>query len=259
MTAFFAALLALLAGFMAPAPTPPPVDAVADYQLGGAYEPASGVKVITRDSTEKPVPGLYNICYVNAFQTQPGSLGWWERKHPDLLLRSAAGALIRDADWPDEVLLDLRTGDNRKELAGIVDGWFGGCADDGYDGVEADNLDSWTRSGAMIERSHTEAFARLLVRSAHQYGLAIAQKNTVELDGSRLGFDFAVTEECEAYDECGSYIDSYGQHVIEIEYTDKDDGAFDRACAAQGKDITVMLRDRDLVRPDHPDYFSEAC
>ncbi|MFC7471450.1 hypothetical protein ACFQVA_33940 [Actinomadura keratinilytica] len=33
-------------------------------------------------------PGLYNVCYVNAFQAQPGARGWPE----ELLLRDPAGA-----------------------------------------------------------------------------------------------------------------------------------------------------------------------
>ena len=29
--------------------------------------------VVVRDSTDMPEPGLYSICYVNGFQTQPGA------------------------------------------------------------------------------------------------------------------------------------------------------------------------------------------
>ncbi len=52
--------------------TPPPVNAGFDYQLGGDYPPPTGVTVVTRDVTGSPAPGTYGICYVNAFQTQPG-------------------------------------------------------------------------------------------------------------------------------------------------------------------------------------------
>lgn len=259
VTTFFAVLVNIIAGLLGPTVSLPPVDATADYQLGGAYTPSSEVGIVTRDSTERPVPGLYNICYVNAFQTQPGALRWWQQKHPQLLLRSAAGKLIRDPGWPDEVLLDIRTTDKRNKVAHIVNAWFDGCARAGFQAVEPDNLDSWTRSRGMLRRADAESFAGRLVAGAHRSGLAIAQKNAAELNGARLGFDFAVAEECEVYRECGAYLKMFGRHVIEIEYTDNGRAAFARACTAQGNDITALLRDRDLVPNDHPDYVFEAC
>ena len=42
-----------------------------------------------------------------------------------------------------------------KKLAGIVGRWIAGCADDGFDAVELDNLDSFTRSRQLIERADT--------------------------------------------------------------------------------------------------------
>ncbi|WP_137022962.1 endo alpha-1,4 polygalactosaminidase, partial [Streptomyces albus] len=50
--------------------TLPPAHADFDYQIGGAYTPPKGVKAVSRDHTAKPADGLYNICYVNAFQAQ---------------------------------------------------------------------------------------------------------------------------------------------------------------------------------------------
>ena len=220
----------------------PPAAGVADYQLGGAYEPASNVQIVTRDRTEKPAPGRYNICYVNAFQTQPGELDFWQSKHPSLLLHHD-GELLIDDNWPDEVILDLRTAAKRAEAADVVGAWFDGCAKDGFDAIEPDNLDSWTRSKGMLKESDALAFARLLVDRAHASGLAIAQKNTADWSGKKL-FDFAVTEECEAYDECGVYTDAYGSHVIEIEYAD---APFKSSCAARAGDISIIRRDLDVV------------
>jgi len=82
-------LISLLAtaALLAAAPAPPPVDAQVDYQLGGAYQPEPGIEVVARDRTERVAPGRYNICYVNAYQTQPGELGWWRDHRPQLLLR----------------------------------------------------------------------------------------------------------------------------------------------------------------------------
>ncbi|WP_223148662.1 endo alpha-1,4 polygalactosaminidase [Aeromicrobium ginsengisoli] len=254
MSAFLAALVAL-AGLLAG----PPVAGVADYQLGGAYTPDSSVQIVTRDRTAKPAEGTYSICYVNAFQTQPGSYAWWKAHHPKLLLRNASGNLVRDPGWPDEVLLDIRTPAKRATLARIVGAWFETCAADGFQGTEPDNLDSWTRSRGLLSESHAVAFAKLLVRDAHRAGLAIAQKNTPELSAKGIGFDFAVAEECEVYRECGAYTKTYGRRVIEIEYTDNGRAAYRRACAARAGTHSIMLRDRDVVPRGAAGYVFQTC
>jgi hypothetical protein len=58
--------------------TLPPANGKFDYQLGGAYAPDSSVKVLVRDRTASPVSGLYNICYINAFQTQAEEESFWK-------------------------------------------------------------------------------------------------------------------------------------------------------------------------------------
>ncbi|MFS0883792.1 endo alpha-1,4 polygalactosaminidase [Aeromicrobium sp. 179-A 4D2 NHS] len=256
--AFLSSLLLTVLAAVVPIAAPP-AGGVADYQLGGAYRPAPKVDVVVRDRTEKPVPGVYSICYVNAFQTQPGTLGWWRRNRPGLLLRDRQGRLVRDAGWPDEVLLDLRTARKRAAAARISRRWFAGCADRGFRAVEPDNLDSWTRSKGLLTGAHARAYARLLVRAAHAERLAIAQKNTPQLNGRRLGFDFAVAEECEVYRECGAYTRMYGRRVIEIEYTDNGRRAFTRACRARGGRVSVLLRDRDVVPRGTRGYVFRTC
>lgn len=237
-----------------------PVDAPADYQLGGAYPPVTGVRVVARDRMEPPT-GEYAICYVNAFQTQPGARGWWRARHPDLLLRHR-GREVADPDWPDEVLLDIGTAARRKALAGIMGRWIDGCAADGFDAIEPDNLDSWTRSRGVLRRSDAVAYSRLLVRRAHRAGLAVAQKNTVEVLSvrDRVGWDFAVVEECQVYRECGRFERVYGTAMIEIEYVDAGGRAgFAAACAARGDRIAVVLRDRDLLPSGRPGHVFDTC
>nr|WP_237448621.1 endo alpha-1,4 polygalactosaminidase [Nocardioides flavescens] len=215
-----------------------------DYQLGGATTPASNVGIVVRDRTEPPAAGLYDVCYVNAFQTQPGERRLW-RRHPDLVLRDDRGRPVVDEAW-GEALLDVRTPAKRRALARIVDAWVAGCAADGYQAVEYDNLDSFTRSDGLVRRAQTLAFARALTRVAHAHGLAAGQKNLAGLDGTRVGFDFAVSEECGRYDECVRYVAHYGDQVVMVEYRRAD---FDATCAAYGSTHAVVLRDRDLT-PD---------
>jgi hypothetical protein len=111
--------------------------------------------------------------------------------------------------------------------------------------VEYDNLDSFTRSQRLLRRWHAVAFARLLVRRAHAEDLAAGQKNLAGYDGTAVGFDFAVAESCAQYDECGAYVDDYGDRVLMVEYRRAD---FEEACAAYGGRVPVVLRDRALSR-----------
>jgi Glycoside-hydrolase family GH114 len=235
----------------------PPAGAAFDYQLGGAYEPPEGATVVVRDSTAAPADGLYSICYINGFQTQPGAE--WPG---DLLLRDDAGAPVADPDWPDEVLLDISTADKRERIAARHAETIAGCAAAGFAAVEFDNLDSYTRSGGALTLEDAIAFSTLLVELAHQHGLAAAQKNTAEL-GARgrdeIGFDFAITEECDRWDECAVYTDVYGERVLNIEYTDDLRGSADDVCARPATPASTIIRDRQLVPADAPGYAYRRC
>ncbi|MFE3166028.1 endo alpha-1,4 polygalactosaminidase [Streptomyces sp. NPDC059224] len=233
----------------------PPVHAGVDYQLGGAYTPPKGVSVVSRDHTASPARGLYNLCYVNAFQAQPGAEGEWDA---DLLLRDRSGKVVMDEDW-GEAMLDIGTPAKRARIAEKVDDWIDTCADKGFDAVEPDNYDSYTRAPrGLLTAADAEAFQTLLARHAHARHLAIAQKNTLELarDRKRVGLDFAVVEECGQYDECGSYVDAFGDHVIVVEYTAK---GMKRACAGWGDRISVVRRDLDVAPAGHERYVRETC
>lgn len=234
--------------------TLPPTHAKFDYQIGGAYTPPAGVQVVTRDRTAAPAAGLYNICYVNAFQVQPGEQGDWAA---DLLLRDAKGNLVIDEDW-GEPLLDLRTADKRNRIAAKVDGWIDGCAAKGYQAIEPDNYDSYTRSKKLLTATQAEAYLTLLATHAHSKSLAIGQKNTVELAGDRqaVGLDFAVAEECGQYDECGDYVDAFGNNVIVIEYTDKGRRT---ACSQYGGTLSIVQRDVDVSVPGDSSYVRKTC
>jgi Glycoside-hydrolase family GH114 len=84
--------------------------------------------------------------------------------------------------------------------------------------------------------------------ATHAGGMAIAQKNSTELLTRRAetGTGFAVSEECNHYDECDS-IDVYGDAVLMIEYSDKD---FDKGYAACPQ-ISIV--------PGEPAYVYDGC
>ncbi|GAA1188953.1 hypothetical protein GCM10009654_53140 [Streptomyces hebeiensis] len=236
---------------------PPEARAAFDYQLGGPYEPPEGVTTVVRDRTAKPAPGAYNICYVNGYQTQPDAVDWWRENHSSLLLRDADGELVVDEDW-DEPLLDTSTAERREELAHYVGGWIEGCAEKGFDAVEIDNLDSYLRSDDLLDRDQAAAFAELLADRAHGAGLAIGQKNAADMVGlrARIGFDFAVAEECARYDECDAYADAYDDRVLVIEYRARD---LTTACDRWGDRLSIVLRDRDVVPAGEKGHVNERC
>ena len=238
-----AVLVAL--GWAVPAyadPLPLPGGTDVDYQLGGAWDdvPAQ-VGIVARDRTEAPLEGRYNVCYVNGFQTQPDEKRFW-RHHWDLVLKDD-GKPVVDSAW-GEWLLDLRTPEKRRALAKVMGRWTKGCATDGFDAVEYDNLDSFTRSHHLLERRQAIAFARLLVRRAHTNDLAAGQKNLAGFDGTTIGYDFAVAEECGRWDECDRYAAAYGDQVLAIEYRKKD---FKATCDAYGDQWAVERRNLALT------------
>ncbi|MFJ7147415.1 endo alpha-1,4 polygalactosaminidase [Streptomyces sp. NPDC100445] len=231
------------------APRLPPRAAGFDYQIGGAYPPPKGVRIVSRDRSDSPAPGLYNICYVNAFQSQPAERASWPA---DLLLRDARGAVVIDEDW-HEPLLDLRTPGRRERVARRVNTWIDECARKGFDAVEPDNYDSYTRSHRLLTADDATAFMALISRHAHARHLAVAQKNTAELAGRRrrAGLDFAVSEECGQYDECGVYAKAFDGRVVDIEYTD---AGLRAARARWGGRISIVRRDRDVSTPGSAAY-----
>ncbi len=222
-------------------PAVPPANGDWDYQLGGATDPAATVTTVVRDRRAEPREGAYSICYVNGFQTQPDEKRFW-RERWDLVLQKGGDPVV-DSAW-GEWLLDIRTDRKRQRLARIVGRWTTACAEDGYDAVELDNLDSFSRSRGLVSAADARAFARLLAADAHAAGLAVAQKNWVELGarGPRIGFDFAVAEECGRWRECQGYVDVYGPAVLMVEYRN---GDFAWTCD-RFADHPVVRRDRAL-------------
>lgn len=239
-----------------------PTAGIPDYQLGGGYTPPTGVTIVERDSTDRPAAGKYNVCYVNGFQTQPEDADSWLDDHADAVLRDDDGDPVSDPGWPDEMLLDTSTAAKRAEIVRVLTRSVVRCADRGFDAVEFDNLDSWTRSHGALTRAGNLALAAALVRVGHEHGLAVGQKNTPQLGASgrrTTGFDFVVAEECVTYQECAAYTKAYGSHVIDVEYTDDTDRPWREVCADHDRPAMTILRDRDLVTPSHEDYVFEHC
>ncbi len=251
-------------------PAKPPVNAKFDYQIGGDYAPPAGVSVASRDwfiGSQLPGSG-YTICYVNAFQTQddePGVNRPDERSNwPSELVLTELGD---DPNWGGEYLIDISTAASRNAALNHLKQMIDTCATKGFEAVEYDNLDSWTRfDGTPLEgqvpfgQAEAVAFAGLLTDYAHGKGLAVGQKNTPQLGRNVslnvVGFDFAVAEECGFYRECPDYTNVFGNNVIVIEYTN---AGFRRACNVVGASVSVVRRDVNVTAPGSGTYRYQAC
>lgn len=225
----------------------PPTGGSFDYQLGGAYD--GDFDIVARDSTAEPAKGAYSICYVNGFQTQPGA------EWPEGLLLHDGGELVVDPEWPDEYVLDTGTNDNRRGILDVVGRSIDRCAASGFDAVEIDNLDVWTRFPGSVSEESTLDLAAMYAERAHDAGMAIAQKNVpdgAESIRNTVGFDFAVAEQCIEFDECAFYTDVYGDAVLDIEYAEE-------FCSASDRPAITILRDRGLTTPPDPSYVYRRC
>ncbi|CAN5565558.1 hypothetical protein BH23ACT6_BH23ACT6_19830 [soil metagenome] len=217
----------------------------------------------------EPAEGAYSICYINAFQTQPDDE---DVDRPDETPAWPAelvlSELADDPNWTGEYLIDLSTEQLREVAAGRVADMVTTCADKGFDAVEFDNLDSWNRFEdvpsvqALVPfgRADTVAYAALITAEAHERGLAVGQKNALDLaednTSAEIGFDFAIVEECGQFDECGAYAEAYDDRVIDIEYTDE---GFEAACDGFGPRLSIVRRDLDVVPPEDEDYVFDQC
>ena len=121
--------------------------------------------------------------------------------------------------YPDERWLDIR---RIGRLAPILRKRFDICKRKRFDAVEPDNLAGYeNRSGFPLSAADQLRFNRWVAREVHRRGMSVALKNDPE-QASRLvaDFDFAVVEECFAYDECEKFSPfvEAGKAIFSAEY-----------------------------------------
>jgi hypothetical protein len=198
-----------------------PVDLNVDadiYDIDGFSNDAGVVRELHRR-------GRKVICYVE--------VGAAENFRPDY--RSwPAGLLGKENGWPGERWLDIR---DPQRLAPILRQRFDMCRDKGFDAIEPDLMEHYTAdTGFPITAAHQLRFNRFVARLAHERGLAVGLKNDLDQIPELVGdFDFAVNEECAAFDECAALTPfiAAGKAVLHAEY-DVAPGAY---CA-----LTLRLR-----------------
>jgi hypothetical protein len=216
-------VLALVLCVAAPASAarwqPQPTTAPWQWQLQGKIDTSVAAAVYEIDGFETPratVAKLHRlgrrvVCYLD--------VGSWESYRPDASAFPPSVLGNAYSGYPDERWLDIRRIDR---LAPILRKRFDICARKGFDAVEPDNIAGYeNKTGFPLSGRDQLRFNRWVAREVHRRGMSVALKNDPEQVGQLLEhFDFAVVEECFAYDECARFSPfvEAGKAVFEAEY-----------------------------------------
>jgi len=188
------------------------------WQLSGTLDTSLDVVMYDIDLFETPdstidalhAVGRVVICYFSA-----GSYENW-RPDKDDFPSSALGKVMDG--WPDERWLDIRA----PELRPIMQRRLDLAAEKGCDGVEPDNVDGYQNdTGFPLSAADQLAYNRFLAAEAHARGLSVGLKNDLgQIPELVADFDWALNEECFAYDECDALLPFIraGKAVFQVEY-----------------------------------------
>lgn len=221
--------------------TLPPFNQPFSYEISSPYGPSLPAAAwVSRAHEDTASSGKYNVCYVNAFQAQDTAGTGFPSA---ALLRTSGGSIVIDPDW-DEAILDTRTAASRAAITSVIYPYLDECASKGFRAVELDNLDTFTRFSQLTQASNL-ALADALVAYGRSKGMAVAQKNTLELGSAGpQHFDFLVNEECAANSECLDIPPVWGSKWVDIEYGA---GTFTTACSQVGATVSVNRRDVNVT------------
>ena len=136
------------------------------------------------------------------------------------------------ADFPDEAIglqLDEWEGENWIDVTSdavreIMRARLDMAVDKGCDGVEPDNVDGYSNdTGFDLTAEDQLDYNGFLAEEAHARWLSVGLKNDLDqIEELEPTFDWALNEECFAYDECGMLAPflSAGKAVFHVEYVD---------------------------------------
>ncbi len=204
------------------------------------------------------VQGTYTVCYINAGSYQPSL--------PDSSQYPHSLFLQADPNWPGEYFLNITDiFKANSSLAKILKARLQLCKDKGFDAVEPDNLQNDENvSGGRVTRQQQIDFNGWIADMAHEYGLAVFQKNGPDkiLLKDRTGkmmvdkFDGILNEECQQFGECASLSEyvKRGKLALNTEYSQTPNCVRSRELK-----INTMKRDRGLSSPSMPGYKRISC
>lgn len=219
------------------------------WQLTNPVDTSVNVPVYDVDSTYTDAAtvaalhakGRKVICYVNT--------GAWESFRPDK--NAFPGTVLGSGDgWPGEQYLDIR---QLTVLQPIMAARFAACRAKGFDGIEADLVDTYTdQTGFPITEADQLRYNLMLAGLAHSLGMSIGLKNDLGQVPQLVGvFDFAIDEQCFQYSECDQLLPfiKAGKAVFEVEYQLSND----QFCAqANAMGLSSMRKNTALDAPRWP-------
>ena len=186
------------------------------------------------------------ICYFSA--------GTWEEFRPDAAeFPVVAKGHPLEAPFQDELWLDIRNAEVRTLMQRRLDL----AASRGCDAVEPDNVDGYRNdTGFELTAADQLDYNRFIAAQAHARGLSVGLKNDVDqLADLEPDFDWALNEECFAFDECALYRDTFlasNKAVFHAEYVDPSRLA--AVCA-----VTEPLGLSTLIKDIELDVFRLPC
>jgi hypothetical protein len=168
--------------------------------------------------------GAHAICYVDA-----GTAENWRSDYGEFDPSELGGA---DPGWPGEEFINVADWSTPvpapyETLKTIMTNRFELCKQEGFDAVEADNVDAYTDGHIgdfTLTMAEEEAYIDDLVSVAHGDGLAYFLKNEVNgdslLDTEAPLVDGEINESCWQYDECSalSIFVKEGKPILNVEY-----------------------------------------
>lgn len=158
--------------------------------------------------------GVYPVCYVN--------VGAWEdwRADADLFPKEVIGK-----GYPNLPGAHWLNVSKQNEFFHLMESRIKVCADKGFLGVDADNVDGWKHdTGFRITDQEEARYIERLSATAHNQGLAFSLRNNLEQIDHLIGnIDMAIVEDCHGGDACKhwSTVLGDGKAVFVIEYSDE--------------------------------------
>lgn len=219
------------------------------WQLTGTIDTSFDVEMYDVDLFNVPkatIQTLRNdgrivICYFSA-----GSLEDW-RDDAGVFPEEALGNDLEG--WEGERWLDITS----EAVRAIMESRLDVAVEKGCDGVEPDNMDGYANdNGLGLTAEDQIDFNRFIAEAAHDRDLSVGLKNDMDQLSDLVDwFDWALNEECHAFDECDMYevfIDA-GKAVFNAEYVDAWGEAEDLAADVCGAypDLDTIIKEWDLT------------